>query len=325
MPSRAYWIPALILWFASTGWLLSTKILPALTAGNPPDYGQILPRTAKTPEPVKWSIRWNGRNIGWAENRITRSFDGTGRIVSEVQFEQLPVDEMVREFMGILGRFAAPLTGEIGMLDLRVFTEMNFDNYGSLSDFETSVDVGTLEALLQLDGHVIDDKLDLAARIRPDADTSNEIFRNREIVLPPDALFADTFSPRPKLANLHVGQTWSFQSYQPLMPHSPLTLIEARVDREELVEWNGKMMRTYKVVFKKDSGSGISSTRRPVSETWVTRDGTVLRQDLWIASVKVQFVREPAAETDGSKQVAQLQGDRQQTETTITDSVIQTK
>ena len=76
------------------------------------------------------------------------------------------------------------------------------------------------------------------------------------------------------------------------MPHSPLSLIEARVEREELVEWNGAMVRTLKVVFQKDSGSGISSTRRPLSETWVMRDGTVLRQDLWIASVKVQFIRD---------------------------------
>ncbi len=293
MPGRLYWIPALILWIVSTGWLFSTKIFPALAAGTPPDYDQLLPKTAVTrPEPVKWTIRWNDREIGWAVNKISRSFDGSGKIESSVQFEQLPVDDMLRDLMGVLGRFMGPATADIGELDLGVFTSLDFDNYGVLSHFETNVDVGTLANLLQIEGRMLDGKLDLAARIDSDGGQATEVYRNREISLPPNALVADTFSPRPKLANLRVGQTWTFQSYQPLMPHSPLSLIEARVEREELVEWNGAMVRTLKVVFQKDSGSGISSTRRPLSETWVMRDGTVLRQDLWIASVKVQFIRD---------------------------------
>lgn len=293
MPGKVYWIPALILWIVSTGWLFSTKILPALAAGTPPNYDQLLPKTAVTqPQPVKWTIRWNDREIGWAVNKITRSFDGSGKIESNVQFEQLPVDDMLRDLMGVLGRFVGPSTADIGELDLRVFTSLDFDNYGVLSHFETNVDVGTLTNLLQIEGRMLDGKLDLAARIDAGDEKATEVYRNREIALPPNALVADTFSPRPKLANLHVGQTWTFQSYQPLMPHSPLSLIEARVDREELVEWNGAMVRTLKVVFQKDSGSGISSTRRPVSETWVMRNGTVLRQDLWIANAKVQFVRD---------------------------------
>lgn len=302
MPSRTYWIPALILWFASMGWLVSTKILPALSAGNPPDYGQLLPNTAvRDPEPIRWSIRWNGKNIGWAENKITRSFDGTGRIVNEVNFEQLPVDEMLRDVMGVLGRLAGPLTGEIGPIDMHVVTNLDFDNYGVLSRFTTKVDIGTLLELLLIEGHVKDDKLDLAARVKSDGENATEVYRRKEVKLPPDALVADTFSPRPKLANLRVGQTWTFQSYQPLMPHSPLTLIEAKVEGEELVEWNGKMTRARKVVFRKDPGSGISSTRRPVSETWVTFDGTVLRQDLWLANVKVQFVRDESQSSVNSE------------------------
>ena len=299
MPSRAYLIPAFVLWVAATGWLLSTKIWPALSSGSPPDYEDLLPKTAiNDPVPVKWSIRWKGKNIGWAENKITRSFDGTGRIASEVKFEQLPVEDMIRDVMGVLGRFTKPLTADIGVLDLHVFTNLDFDHYGALSDFETRVDVGSLDELLRIEGRVSDDLLELAAFVKSDGENPSEIYRNKEIRLPPDALVADTFSPRPKLANLRVGQTWTFQSYQPLMPHSPMSLIEAKVESEELIEWNGAMSRARKVVYRKDSGSGISSTRRPVSETWVTYDGTVLRQDLWLANVKVQFIRVPASNPD---------------------------
>lgn len=292
MPVRAYWIPAVILWFASTGWLISTKILPSLSSGNAPDYGEMLPPTpVSDPDPVRWTIRWNGHDIGWAENKITRSIDGTGQIVSEVQFRQLPVQQMVGDVMGILGRFATQVAGDIGPIDLRVLTNMQFDNYGVLDRFQTSVDVGPDEDLFQIEGQIIDDKLDLAARIQDASGEPKQIYRNRQIPLPPDALVADTFSPRPKLGNLRVGQSWTFQSYQPLMPYNPLSLIEATVEREEFIDWNGRMTRVRKVSFRRDAGSGISSTRRPISEAWVMYDGTVVRQDIMLANVKVQFIR----------------------------------
>ena len=209
--------------------------------------------------------------------------------------------------MGIFGRFAGKMTGEIGPLDLYVLTNLDFDNYGELRRLNTRVDIGSLEELLSIDGIVKEDTLDLAARLKTDGTQEREVYRDREIKLPPDALVADTFSPRPKLANLKVGQTWTFQSYQPLMPHSPLTLIEAKVTGKELIEWQGRMVRVMKVVFQKDSGSGISTTRRPVSETWVTKDGTVLRQDLWLASVKVQFIRQ--SNDDQNEEKAKVETD----------------
>ena len=291
MPSRMYWMPALVLWFASMSWLVSTKVLPTLTNGQPPDYSDILPKTeVVNPAPVRWSIRWNSKEIGWAENKITRSMDGTGCIQSEVQFEELPVDQMLQDLMGVMGSFAGPMFGEIGNIDLAVLTSLDFDHYGVLNRFETKVTVGDLEDLLHVQGIVKEEKLDLRSSVRTGS-KPKQIFHKKEIHLPPDALLTDSFSPRPKLANLHVGQTWTFQSYQPLMPHSPLTLIQANVEREELLEWNGQMVRTRKVAFSRDSGSGISSTRKPVAELWVQRDGTVLRQDVMLASVKVQFVR----------------------------------
>lgn len=315
MPSRIYWMPALVLWFAAMGWLFSTKILPTLTGGQPPAYVDLLPKTEViVPVPIRWSIRWNGREIGWAENKITRSSDGTGKIVSEVNFQQLPVDEMLRDLMGAIGRLAAPMIGEIGNVDLQVLTSLDFDHYGVLSSLETKVNVGELEELLRIQGQVTGEKLDLRAIVNM-GDSENVIYRDKEIHLPPDALLADSFSPRPKMANLRVGQTWTFQSYQPMMPHNPLTLIQAEVEREELLEWNGQIVRTRKVAFRRDSGSGISSTRKPISEVWVRRDGTVLRQDLILANVKVQFVRTPQASSP-EVDVAQKEQNNETTETT---------
>lgn len=304
MPSRMYWMPATVLWFAAMGWLFSTKILPTLTGGQPPGYDELLPKQEVVePTPIRWTIRWNGRDIGWAENKISRSSDGTGKIASEVQFQQLPVDTMLSDLLGVAGRFAQPLLGEIGAIDLRVLTDLDFDHYGAFHSLQTEIDVGELKRLLTISGHVNQDKLDLRATVNG-GDQATQVYREQEIHLPPEALLADSFSPRPRLANLRVGQTWTFQSYHPLRPHQPLSLIEASVEQEELLEWNGKMVRVRKVAYRRDAGSGLSSTRKPIGVMWVRSDGEVLRQDLWLANVKIQFIRKPSEQAQHSGQVS---------------------
>jgi hypothetical protein len=77
------------------------------------------------------------------------------------------------------------------------------------------------------------------------------------------------------------------------MPHNPLQIMEARVERAELIEWNGKLARTLLVTYRQDAGSGITATRQPVCQLWVRRDGTVLKQHLSLANLRVEFVRNP--------------------------------
>lgn len=293
MVSRTYLFSALILWLASTTWLVTSKILPALTTGKPPDYSDLLPRKQASPEPVMWQILWNGENIGWAQNQISRRVDGTGTLRSEVQFEQLPVDRILKDVLGVLGTFTTALRGEIGPLELRVLTTMNFDHLGYLTRFETDVDVGGMEGLMQIQGHVLEEKLSMTASVNIEGQP-REIVTKKEIHLPAESIIADSFSPRPRFSKLRVGQKWTFQSYRPLMPHRPMELIEASVEQEELLEWNGRVVKARKVVYRRDAGSGLSSTRRPMSEIWVARDGTVLRQDLWLANVRIQFLRAAA-------------------------------
>ena len=77
------------------------------------------------------------------------------------------------------------------------------------------------------------------------------------------------------------------------MPHDPLTLIAATVEAEQLIGWNGQLVKTNVVTYRGDAGSGLSSTRTPMSRVWVAKDGTVLRQEIRLASIRVQFVRLP--------------------------------
>jgi hypothetical protein len=60
------------------------------------------------------------------------------------------------------------------------------------------------------------------------------------------------------------------------------------------MEWNGQLFRAKVVAYRSDAGSGLSSARKPVSLVWVKNDGTVIRQDMSLASVRVQFIRQPS-------------------------------
>ena len=47
------------------------------------------------------------------------------------------------------------------------------------------------------------------------------------------------------------------------------------------------------VTYRGDAGSGLSSTRTPMSRVWVAMNGNVLQQEIMLAGVRVQFIRIP--------------------------------
>ena len=291
--TRPYLAVVLLLWAASLTWLVKTRIWPTLFTGSPPTYAESLPSAPESSREVCWSILYEGQSIGQAYNRITRHRDGTGFLSGIVQFEKLPVKRLMRDLLGPLGAIAAPriLEGDESELNLAIRTDLGFDNYGQLHRFETSVDVRGIRGFVTVEGRVIDDLLHIVARA-PASDDPIELFRD-QVQLPPAGLVADTFSPRPHLAQLKVGQSWIIQSYRPFLPHSPLELIEATVEREEVIEWRGQIVRTMRVAYRRDAGSGLTTAREPVSQMWVRRDGEVLRHDVQLATVRMQFIRFP--------------------------------
>ncbi len=184
-----------------------------------------------------------------------------------------------------------------GPLDLRIENTLWFDHYGALRHFTTTVDLGSELRFLHIDGQVNGKTLELVARSQVLTGNDHQLYQN-EVQLPPNGLVADTFSPRPELGRLRVGQSWTFQSYRPFMPHNSLELIEATVEREEVIEWDGQLAKTYLLAYRRNAGSGLSATREPVARLWVRADGTVLRQDVSLANLRVQFLRLPDGDCD---------------------------
>jgi hypothetical protein len=120
-----------------------------------------------------------------------------------------------------------------------------------------------------------------------------ETFFRQQLELPPNLLVRDAFTPRGELTDLRLGQTWTIPVYRPFPPNSPVQIVEARVERHEIIIWNGDDVETKLLVYRSDAGSGIHATREPIGREWIRADGTVLRQEIALSGLKLLFERLP--------------------------------
>ena len=93
------------------------------------------------------------------------------------------------------------------------------------------------------------------------------------------------------MPGLRVGQTWTVPLYSPFRPAtSPMEILQASVEREDKITWNGKAVPCRVIVFRNDSGSGLigNETRGRV---WVSNDGLVLCQEITVFRSQVRFFR----------------------------------
>jgi hypothetical protein len=130
------------------------------------------------------------------------------------------------------------------------------------------------------------------------ADEDGELqprFRD-EIDIASEAMLSGALSPQDRLTQLHVGQTWTMPVYRPFPPNSPVQMVQATVERNEIFVWNNHSLRAFQVVYRDDAGSGITIAREPIGKMWVREDGVVLQQEARIANMHFRFVRLPDEE-----------------------------
>src|SRR4051794_22985326 len=85
------------------GWLISTKVLPALQQGTPPDIREeFTKRDEAPPPPVAWELFWNDKPIGTSVSQAYSDEGEPAEFRSLVQLHQLSVNEVAREFLGVL-------------------------------------------------------------------------------------------------------------------------------------------------------------------------------------------------------------------------------
>ena len=267
-------------------WLVLDKIVPLLTQGDPPSYQKIIAQQRdQPPAPVRWRLFWGERPIGTAESVTLPRPERMTDIESRVDISGLPLAQIAPAWMApILDAMEA---GE-ATLELEAQSVFSVDPLGRLAGFQSSL--GVQGALEKITMHGVVDGGRLRVTVR-----SGAYVRTTESYLPADALVGDALSPRERLPDLRIGQTWTVPVYSPFRPpNNPMEILKATVERDELVVHEGRAVSARLVVYRADTAQGSRSGVR--GRVWVRGDGVVLKQELMVLNSRLVFVREAAGD-----------------------------
>jgi hypothetical protein len=281
MNSTWYHIAVVVLWLATMSWLVAQKIVPSLLVGEPPSYRTVVEAQQQDPL-VGWSMDWSGRQVGWALTATSGLPDDMTEVRSLVQFDRLPLREMTPKWIKLLLLPEDELPSE---LEMEVKSNLIFDPFQRLSQFETSIGLSSVENVITVRGTLDGAKLTVSVH-------SGDVTYEHKLDLPQEALLSDAFSPQTQLPGLRKGQKWNVEIYSPLPsgPH-PLRNLQATVEGTEPIIWGGEMIDAWVVVYRDDPGSGTAGARAPRGKLWVRPDGTVLKQQVTLFDSTMTFVR----------------------------------
>jgi hypothetical protein len=313
MSHRLFSIIVVLGWISSMSWLVTTKILPPILKGQAPTYQNLLPTVASS-ETIWWEIQMNGQPLGTAKNQIRRDNDGVGSVNTTVELKQFSVDDVLNEIMEhvrVLGFFSrSKEKASFGKINMKIESELSFDAFGELNRFSSNVSIDELEDFIQLQGAVQDSSLRLNVYTNTYAEEpARKLIYDSTVTVPAGTLMTDAFSPQPRLARLRVGQSWTFQRYQPLRPANPVEMMEAKVERRDAIEWEGESVTAHVVAIRRESSGTVTAAREPLGYIWVLKDGTVVRQETKVGNMNVVFNRLPnsshSAEVERDVQTAE--------------------
>ena len=287
MYGRFYSILVVFLWLAMMSWLVTQKMLPSLLIGNPPNYERILAAKEEEPE-VGWRISVGGRAVGWAVNGLETRPDDMRVLRGWVHFDRLPLEEVAPGWLGSMAQMA-----NLGSLDLALDcdSKIYIDPLGRLSLWEATIHLDELKNFIRADAKLKENTLKVNVRVAG-ASYETDLDVNR------DALVNDALSPETQLPGLRLHQAWAVELCNPLKsPRAPVEILQARVERVEWLQWEGKGRRCWLVVYRDmpGSASGVSGGIR--GRLWVLRDGRVIKQQADVFGGDVVFNRISTDET----------------------------
>jgi hypothetical protein len=134
---------------------------------------------------------------------------------------------------------------------------------------------------IRVEGHVKNDKFYITFFTSKD-----DKFPRGE--LPADQVIGNDLTPLVRLPDLHLDQTWNVRVYSPFgIGKNPLEVVQAKVERSDVLNWEDTERRVWLVVLRRDSLLG----RAVRGKMWVDHDGTVLQQESYIGNSKLTFTR----------------------------------
>ena len=280
-------------WLAAMGWLLLTKIFPIFDP-SPQPAAPLAHAVTPSSQQTCWGIDCEGVPVGFASNLAESDGEGRFEVTSLVRLTDLPVGQLLSNFMSSWGGFAGWLSPlpQNTTVSLATNTSMLFVE-GRLERFESAVSLDDVGPVFEMTG--TRQKGGLLVEVLPSEilarDGWTEPIFSSVISVPDDTLIVDAFSPYSELTNLRVGKRWQMRSYRAFPPTQPIRVVDANVERTEMIMWEGDITTCYVVGFVDADTSGPTAAATSLGQMWVDDDGTVLKQSLWVGGVKLEFTR----------------------------------
>jgi hypothetical protein len=284
-----------LFWVLSMTWLVTTKIFPDLGPDTVPDAAYIDDDSDSMAMSSRWDIYANRRRIGRAETLAERQLDGSTHVQSVLHVDSVPLERLFHQVLGPWRRLVSSPESipKNSNISFETQTEMTINSDGQLEHFTLHVSMDGAAELITVEGTREATQLVVRVASRSQHDAEPVKLLSTSFALPENGLTTDDFSPSPRLANLSLGQTWRFESYQAFPPGRALRLTQANVQREELIIWNGDVETVYVVSYRDISNKGPTASSHPYSHLWVRDDGTVLKQKVIVSSLQLEFHRLP--------------------------------
>jgi len=275
--NKVYTAVVVLLWCSAMGWLVCAKILPPFLRGEAPRASYNGNR------PVCWLVTVGQQDIGRAVSQAVEGAGGTKEIHSRVILNEVPISRMAPRWM-------SRLIDNIGVLKVDMRTRTVLDTLGSLSMFETAVEINDLPSAILMKGRVGDGKLHLRLQY-------GDAVHRLDYPWPKDAMMGSKLAPDATLLTVYKGRKWQKEVYNPFGgPHGAMEPIEAEVVDKESLLVNGELVKTHRVEFSSLDTTGVSQRNRRRSTTWVAEDGRVLREEIGLMDILLRFDRASDAE-----------------------------
>ncbi len=284
MKSRWFSIAVFVLWASSMSWLVVVKILPSFAVGDPPNRYAILSAQAKE-QRVGYEVRWNEASVGSALVCGERLAGGGTLTTGRVQFDRLPVREMIPQ--GIVKLVG--LDGAVpDHIQFDAQHQVLFHANGRLQRFDSTISLGPQVSKILVEGFVAGDTVVLTIR------SAGATYATRR-PLPRNVMVSNGLMPQSRMPGLREGQKWTIEVYSPLRPPTdPMEILQAEVVGRDLISWGGDLENAWLVVYRGDPGAKVGRSGKERAWLWVRDDGVVLQHRMAVFDGTLTFVRLPS-------------------------------
>jgi len=287
MGQRWFIVAVTVMWMTSMGWLVSTKLWPLLWAGAPPSnltvYTQQSAANGQELPPVGWTMSWGSKPLGWAVSSSTVNSEGFTTIQSHAHFDRIPFEELLPiPFQPLMSKFGSNRE----KITMEAESRLIMDANGHLNRMSFIITMAELQKPIRVEGHVKNNKF--VVTLFPG---TGDRFSRWE--LPADAVIGNDLTPLVRLPDLYLDQTWNVRVYNHfgIGTNSRLEMVQAKVERSDMLHWEETDRPVWLVVMRRDAGSLLGHIRPMRGKMWVDYDGTVLQQESYLNNSRLTFTR----------------------------------